>query len=93
MTSDKKISMIMAANLALGYKRQKPNAENEEIFGYIVRMMKTAKETRIFGIAGANFALKYLEKNPRATEKEIMQKLSNETSNILNSIENQEMQY
>ena len=90
MIKDKKIGVIVAANLALSYKKQKPTADTEEIFSYAMRNLKIKKEIKIPSMAGVNFVLKYLESNPKATEREIMQKLTNETSSILNSIETQE---
>ena len=92
MIKDKKISMIVAANIAIAYKREKPRADSEETMKHVIQNMKISKEAKIFGIAGANFVVKYIEGNPKATEKEIMQKLVDEAENILNSIENQELQ-
>lgn len=90
MIKDKRIGVIAAANLALSYKKQKPNADNEEVFKHVIKMLKLKKEIKIHSMAGVSFVLKYLESKPRATEREIMQKLANETPNILNSIDTQE---
>lgn len=89
---DKKLSMIVGANLALSYKKQHPLAETEEIFRYTIKNTNMSKETKVFGIASVNLVLKYLEKNPKATEKEVMGKVASETNNILEEIENQEIQ-
>ena len=90
MLEDKKIIMIAAANSAISYKRQNPNAGIEEVIKYVMREVKSERELKVFGIAAASFVLNYLEKNPKASEREVMQSFSNESNNIIISIENQE---
>lgn len=90
MIKDKKIVMIVAASSAISYKKQNPSSETEEVIKHVLKNINTSKNLKLFGIAAANFVLKHLQTNTRITEKEVMQKLSDETPNILISIEKQE---
>jgi hypothetical protein len=90
MIKDKKILVMVGATSALSYKKMKPNSQTEETIKHVLRNLDCPHEMKIFGVAGASFILKHFEKNPGATEKETMQRLSNETNNILMNIESQE---
>jgi hypothetical protein len=87
MIKDKKIAMIAGASSAISYKRIRPTAETEEVIRHVIKDIDTRGENKIFGIAGASFVLKQIEKNHLISEREVIQNLTNETQNIIRSIE------
>jgi len=89
---EKKIVLMSGASAAISYKKEHPNVSTEEAIGHVMKSLPRDRETKIFGIAGANFVLKILERRPGAMEKELMQNLSNESDNILMSIEAQALE-
>ena len=85
-----KLAMINAADVVLKYKKQKPEADVEEIIKHVMKSLKVKGKSKIYSIAAANYALKYKEKKPWVKDKEIMQKIMNESGEIIKSIENSE---
>lgn len=80
-----KITMIVAANSVLSYKKKNPIAEAEEVLKYVMSSVDAKGDAKILGIAAANYVLKYISTHPNATEKEVMQSLTNEINSILDS--------
>ncbi|MEM4152805.1 MAG: hypothetical protein QXK80_01660 [Candidatus Pacearchaeota archaeon] len=84
---NEKLSMIIAINKALDYKRINSNAEIEEILRHVMKEINFKGNAKIAAIAAATEAIKYKEKNPQAKDKEILQAILNRSDEILNSIE------
>lgn len=87
--TEKKITLMSGASMAISYKKANPKADTEEAISHVMRSMSNRGEEKIFAIAGANFVLKILERSPQASEKELMQTLANASSSVLMSIEEQ----
>jgi len=87
---DKKLIMSIAGSMAVSYKKNRPDAEMNEILNHIMRNIISKKDIKIFGIAAASYVVDYLNKNPNSTEKRVMQNLVNEADSIINSIEKQD---
>ena len=60
MESDKKVTMIVAASSAVAYKKNKPNADAEEIMKHVMKGMDAKKDAKVFGFAAYNFVIKEL---------------------------------
>ena len=82
-----KMVMMTAAGKALDFKKLKPDADVEQITQHLMATIKSQKQAIIAGIAAAIRAVNYKERNPRMSDKEIMQKIMNETNEILENIE------
>lgn len=77
-----KIAMMTAANKALNYKKFNPKAETEEVLQFIMAELKMKSTEKIGAMAAASKALKYKE-NSQLSDKQIMQKVMNESGEIL----------
>ncbi len=77
-----KIAMMSAASKALSYKKINPKAETEEILQYVMNDMKVRGQEKIGAMAAASKALKYKEESD-LTDKKIMQKVMDESNDIL----------
>jgi hypothetical protein len=83
MGSEKiKIAMMTAASKALSYKKLNPKADMEEILQFIMTELKMKGQEKIGAMAAASKALKYQE-DAKMTDKQIMQKVMNESEDIL----------
>ena len=83
--NDKKVAMMIAASKALEYKKQNPSAIIEEVMQHIINSINVERDAKIAAIASANKAIKYKEQAMK--DKEIMQKIMNESDQILREIE------
>jgi hypothetical protein len=78
-----KIAMMSAAGKALAYKKINPRAETDEILQYVMNEMKVRGPEKIGAMAGASKALKCKEEEKDLTDKKIMQKVMDESNDIL----------
>jgi len=77
-----KIAMMTATSKAIDYKRINPKADHEEVLQFIMKDLKAKGQEKIGAVAAASKALKYLE-DPSLSNKQIMQKVMNESEEIL----------
>ena len=79
------IIMVNAASKALEYLNKRPKAENEEIMKHVILSFGAdlKQNLRILGVAAANEVLKLKREFPNALDKEILQKLTNNISKII----------
>jgi len=77
-----KIAMMTAASKALSYKKLNPKADAEEILQFIMTDLKMKGQEKIGAMAAASKALQYHERE-KLSDKQIMQKVMNETEDIL----------
>jgi hypothetical protein len=82
MNQDGKVVMMIAAGKALGYKKQNPGADHEEILKHVMNNIHGDKESKINAIVAANRALKYIQENPELGDKKVMQKIMDELDEI-----------
>ena len=87
-----KIEMIKAASLALSFLKKNPATDTEQAMKHVMKNLKSDGEAKIAGMAAANYVLKLKEQSSRTTEKQIMQKLTDNTDKILKNIESQDKQ-
>lgn len=80
-----KIAMMTAASKALDYKKINTKADTEEIMQYIMTELKAKGQEKIGAMAAASKALKYKEESG-LNDKQIMQKVMNESDDILMSM-------
>jgi len=87
---DVKFAITSSAIKALDYKKNKPNADVEEIMKAIFLIPSRGDAQVKKGIVvGVSKAVKYAEADPRATNKEIMQKIMNELDEIVVSLQDE----
>jgi hypothetical protein len=87
---DVKFAITSSAIKALDYKRDKPNANVEEIMKAIFLIPSRGDAQVKKGIVvGISKAIKYAETNPKATNKEIMQRIMNELNEIVVSLQDE----
>jgi len=82
---DPEIVMINAASKALDYLEKRPHADNEEVMKHVILSFGSdfKQNLRILGVAAANNVLKMKRELPKATTKELLQKLTNNISVII----------
>lgn len=87
---DVKFAITSSAIKALEYKKNKPNADIEEIMKAIFLIPSRGDAQVKKGIVvGISKAIKYAEANPRATDKKIMQRIMNELNEIVISLQDE----
>lgn len=82
---DVKLAMMITGSSALDFLKKNPNADSEQVMKHVMRDVRAEGEAKIAGIAAANFVIKLKEKG-KITDKKALQELANSTSEILNSI-------
>jgi hypothetical protein len=87
---DIKFAITSSAIKALDYKKNKPNANIEEIMGVIFTNARGSSDVKKGVVVGVSKAIKYLEANPSATTKGIMQQIMNELDEIVFSLNDRE---
>jgi hypothetical protein len=88
-----KIVMIAAINEAIKIKKQKPYADAEDIMPSVLMLISNFSkrdDSRLGAIAAVNSTIKYMNKNPGANEKEIFQFILDNSSEIINTIQQTE---
>lgn len=84
---DVKLAMMVSASKTFDYLKRNPRAEVEEVIDYVMREIYAEDEAKVAGVAAANFVINYLRKNFLAPQKEVLQKLANNTDAILAAID------
>lgn len=86
-----KIKMVSAASEALNFRKQKPNAIDEETFQYISDFIESQKinnqKIKIAMVASAEKALKMARENPNLSDKELLKRFMDEIPDILYNME------
>ena len=88
---DVKFAITSSAIKALEYKKNKPNADVEEIMKAIFLMPSRGNAQVKKGIVvGVSKAIKYAESNPKESNKEIMQSIMKELNEIVVSLQDED---
>ncbi|MEK6871607.1 MAG: hypothetical protein AABX16_01765 [Nanoarchaeota archaeon] len=84
---DVKLAMMVSASKAFDYLKRNPRAEVEEVIDFVMREIYAEDEAKVAGVAAANFVVNYVRKHFLAPQKEVLQKLVNNSDAILSEIE------
>lgn len=87
---DVKFAITSSAIKALEYKKNKPNADLEEIMRAVFATARGSSDAKKGVVVGVSKAVKYLEANPTATTKTIMQQIMNELDEIVVSLNDED---
>jgi len=79
-----KIAMTTAAAKALDYKNINIQADVEEVIKHVMYHLDSKGESKVCAIAAASLALKY--KQEFLSDKQIMQRIMNESEEVLASV-------
>lgn len=86
MTEKTKVAMMTAAAKALEYLKKNPKASHEEIFQHVMKTEKAKGEAKLGAMAAVSKAIKYKEMDSTLTDKKVMQKIMDESIEILENI-------
>lgn len=89
MIKNSEIAMVNAANYALQYQDQNPEADVDEIIRRVIQnleVLRTEKNLKVFGIAAASEILKLKKENKNKTNKQILQMFVNDSKGFLEKV-------
>jgi len=79
------ISMIAGVSEALKFKKQNPNASDDEIMQFVLNKSRNIQlqESKVDVVAGVSHALKILAREPGLKDREIIERVMQEMKTIM----------